>query len=647
MRLNTLVLSILIVLSICVGTYAQTDTSDTNAAFKKAWMFCGDGVYDSCRVYYRQAMDIYQAEENGPLYFRSSVNHAYAHLDDSRYDDAITLCRDASEQHFSEPMGATGIELAYIYLAMGNTYFEMGRFDATIEIVSEGLALIDTIANQESAREVRIKALNNLGYAYSKNNQPGKALQILEVVLVEKEAFYGKDHDLTLNAHRNIADSYFGLGYLDKALAIQLYVLEVEKQNEEWNGVAYCYYDIAKIYQRKRDYQSSHEYILQAMEYFQKAYGINHRWTGHCYHQIGNVYETAKDYEESIIWYTKAYDHYNQLLGVPNSNAPLSLLNIAKAYQFMGDHEKSIKTYKEVWGLFDKVYATDHGRYMELWLSMGNCYFDMGDMDNARNLFLRSYRRAFAQEPEKSYWRALSALNLAKATEDHDSSLLLFQESLWELSNGFEYTDYRSNPEVFEIFYDHWTLQALKYKSDRLQYKYSEEGDLEDLRTALKIYVRASELIDDSRARFFTESAKTDLARDAREVYAGAVDVCFTLYEATGFEAFLEQAFYMMEKSRGLVLLDAVLSDQAIRLGRVPDSTSMAYESVKQEITRIRGQLEGTADESLKEDLTKQLLDHRTDLRELQTHIDETYPEMAELSKDATPIGIYENTIST
>ncbi|MCB0644439.1 MAG: CHAT domain-containing protein, partial [Phaeodactylibacter sp.] len=122
----------------------------------------------------------------------------------------------------------------------------------------------------------------------------------------------------------------------------------------------------------------------------------------------------------------------------------------------------------------------------------------------------------------------------------------------------------------------------LNYLTDRgkaLFACYQQTGESTYLQQALTNYHQADELIDWMRYEHSARGSKLYWREVTRPMFEQALEVCFELQD-------LEQSFYFMEKSKAVLLLDAMRAHQAREL--IPEEVEQQEQVLQQQLAALR-----------------------------------------------------------
>lgn len=593
-----------------------------------------------CIPIYQELAPQFEKKQDWIYYYKCLIETAWALDFGGNNSQALQAIKATIQDYYTrQPTNYYQGKLADAFFVNGIILSSADQFDEAISSFKkayESYALLEEGDAGFEAKEKRFSfCFNNISKEYIGKRDFSKALDYLEKAIAIKVKILGTTHKSTLRSIRSKGEIYIELGYFNQALDILEQVLvEFEKANEA-EEIAKTQRGISLIYQRKKDFTTAEEYIRKSISIYDTlgAQSLNNKV--YSLHQMGNVMKDGGRYEESINWFEQSIVLKNKISGSPNYDACFSTLNIGKAYAHLGKYEKSLAIYQQASDMFDQVLDKKHPKYVELWLSMGNCYLEDGQVEKAHQFFEQSYKLAKEKTPEKSFDRVLSCLNLARTTQDLDKALLLCQEGFWEVSSDFEDKDVTENPHPETVFSEFYMLRLLEEKATIFQKKHQQTQDKEELSLALATYQAASDLVDYARQSFFTESAKQFLAKHARNVYENGTAVAFQLFELSNDKEYTETAFQMMEKSRSLLLLEALQTEAAEKIAKIPDSLSFQKQSFRKELLTLETQFQRYKNEPTKaQALNASIFELKKEQQLFEVALAKNYPIISKIQKD-------------
>ena len=151
---------------------------------------------------------------------------------------------------------------------------------------------------------------------------------------------------------------------------------------------------------------------------------------------------------------------------------------------------------------------------------------------------------------------------------------------------------------------------------------------------AISTFWKGMELIDKMRQQFEAQGSKTSLANRTWWAFEAAIQGCMDLYEATQDEKYKELAFQFAEKSKAVLVQDAIAESLAQQHSQLPDSLRSYEHTLKVDITFLENELYQAEKSNKTEKASKartKLLNKRDELRKFGLHLAKEYPEYHEL----------------
>jgi len=174
-------------------------------------------------------------------------------------------------------------------------------------------------------------------------------------------------------------------------------------------------------------------------------------------------------------------------------------------------------------------------------------------------------------------------------------------------------------------------LQLLKHKTQAL-------NSLELYNPSLETTHEAIAILDALKPTFKNNSDKLFLIDDAFPVFESALEANFKLYQETQQDSLIDTAFYYSEKSKSVLLMEALLSTKATEFANIPNQIIEEEQILKSRITYLEKQL-NTAKNT---DLEAELFDTQNSYRELITKIETDYKTYYDLKYNSEVISLPE-----
>jgi len=599
-------------------SYCQTDALDL---FDQAEDLANDRKYELSNQKYEAVLPLFLQEQNWPKYYATRYAITYNLIDLYQFENAQKEINDAVSHLEQNYRDTFIIWQPKLYHAKGQAHYKLHEYDDAIVNNRLAMKLYQKVPDKIERIKYTGFMYNNIGSAYKQARLMDSALHYFQIALPLKQASIGPNASSTLRTIKSISGIYQDWGQLDKAIQTQTIALNgaLEKGNKD--AEAQAYNGLSQMYQRKRDFETSKKYISKSLEIYKKMpeYKLD---LAHSYHQMGNVLETEKAHKESLEWYGKAHNYMAQQLE-------------ASGPEYVASHPKvralraiAVKHFEENEDIFAEAVGRDHARWIELWLSKGVCLIENQDTTGAHDLFAKAYNRAYRLAPEKSYDRSLSCLNLARTTKDPDSAMVLYQRGLWELSNDWEPKNNGDNPTAKESFYEDWSVEIMLMKAKRLTDLHGRDGNDQYIKDGISTMIAADGLLQDSRRSYLTTSAKISLGKRGHEIYAKGAELCHTI---RGYET---QAFDFFEKSKGLVLLEALHLGNNSRSLMVPDSLMSKVRRLDNQIDELIIQQNDYKNNDRLSEVGAIIFDLEKEREALKNKISASYPIANRISGD-------------
>lgn len=395
-----------------------------------------------------------------------------------------------------------------------------------------------------------------------------KALAYFDRALQLKLLHYGSHHLSVSRTYNNLAIAYFYLGDYEKSLELQ------------------------KINQGIREQLSP----------------VPHRYLASTYLNIGIIYERLQEYDEALKYYEQAYQHTSKSVGKDQLQSLRISYAMIALLKNKGHYRQAIKMARENIESFGKTLNEDAGLAASHYDILGSTYLKLQLLDSAhyytelaleakisyygKNSYpvaathdhmgnvlaaQKKYRQAiayyqksralFQQMPEENPDAFVYALsNLALCHTDlleFDEALRYIQESISLLAPAFSYATLYDNPPLDHdpVLNPYLLWFVANNKGSILHQKFLQTQSEEAAQACLQTYYWADSLLTRLRSDLFWEGSRANLVGgDARKWQSSAVSFAAEAYALTQEADYLDMCFYFMERSRALLLTEAVES---------------------------------------------------------------------------------------
>ncbi len=453
------------------------------------------------------------------------------------------------------------------------------RFDSMYVYLSDAEEMIKrqniNLDTMEYGGETRLGLDTNWGNYYYKTGNFDKASTYFKAII---ETLSERD-TLGKYEYQTIISNYLYLGNIEKArsnykaaLDHFLYCEQVDKEMRDKFGKGYAmsliYSSLAGTYKALGDYDN-------ARIQHQKAIGLSNEQLRSKekslaklknglithYNQFARLYIEEGDVEN-------ARDLLNTSLKYHIENDPFypkTNMLMGRTYALEGKAEKAMVYMKDALEQTRKRYGAQHYRVAEDLLQIGDVFYKEKDYGKA----LIHYHDALASITEN-----YDTARFAKAMGLNPS--LLRNERIYSL------------PQIENTIHKKTVLLALSSKANALFELYQSDKNMQNLEAAEGHIQLAVQVMDEMRLEYHSEEARQFLVEQSYPVFEKAIEINRQLYQQKSDKNYLAKAFEYAEKSKGLLLLDALKSTAARQFANIPEATLEAERLLRFNMNHLR-----------------------------------------------------------
>jgi CHAT domain-containing protein len=261
----------------------------------------------------------------------------------------------------------------------------------------------------------------------------------------------------------------------------------------------------------------------------------------------------------------------------------------------MKQYDRALESYQEALAIWEPKLGAKHPYVMQSYFNIGEAYGNLGNLDSASRWLQRalSIRREMLGEKNVKVAQSYSGLAVVVAKNGElDASLEYYQKAMIALVDDFNDSAITANPVTLKSPSDLDLLASLCGKAEVLGRHASGETAMNDLKTSLKTFERASELVETIRHSLGAEGSKIQLEALAFNVYEGAIRLAHRLLESTHDQEYAAVAFSFAERSKAGILWDAIADSKAKHFSGIPDSLLERESALKIDLAYDETQLQ-------------------------------------------------------
>ena len=382
--------------------------------------------------------------------------------------------------------------------------------------------------------------------------------------------------------------------------SLKLTLAVKDKSPVDSNHIANIYNNLGVFYQDLGD-------ITRSSQYFQKALNI--------YEQIH-----LQDFEKSVVLLNKGQNHsligernkamyyFQKALALNKKNQPVEQAqNNAKIYTILGqDYIKLNKLDSALYFINEAAkYAKGES---ENWNNIiKSQVLNLQDQqDNALKILRpiidsiqqgQTYSRLFI----KIYaYNTLGEIYFAK--KEYTNALDAFEQALAINSTDYKKpANYYIEKEIKEVLNIEYLVDVLASEANVFEAINTKKSNL----AAFQTYQMAIKWVEKMRHELAFEESKIRLNEKHAVLYQSAIQLAYRLYQDTKETFYLDNAFVIAEKQKGIILLESLIDEKGKKYFGVPDELLLKEQNIKNNIAFYQQKMLEKRNDSTKYELYK------------------------------------------
>lgn len=588
------------------------DRTQAEEWFRQGLAHLDSTNYEQALVYFASADTIYRklavdAQDSLLLsnYLSNTNNRAKALSRIMQTDSALSLIDEAITWGNTKfPAGS--LETTKSLYIKGSIFLDKGRYAEAADWYQKALETFNRLGYGQSLDAALCGSFLGLVISYrdidSGYEQISDAVKIAATVNDSLDPRVADIYHLYASVLQTKYGAAEALAYYDQALAIKLlhYGPNHLSVSRTYNNMAIAYFHLGE-YEKSLELQKINQGIREQIS------PVPHRYLASTYLNIGIIYERLQEYDEALKYYDQAYQHTLESVGRDHLQSLRISYAVIAVLKNKGQYQQAVKLAKENIESFGETLKEDPGLAASHYDILGSVYLELRLLDSAYHYTNTGLEAKISYYGKDSYPVAASYDHMGKvlsaqqeyplAIKYHQKGRALFQQMPEENPDAFVYTlrnlahchadllafdeairyiqegirllapDFTprssyDNPPVDHASVNPYLLWFMaNNKGEILHQKFEQTQSVEDARACLQTYYWADSLLTSLRTDLFWEESRAGLVGgDARKWQNSAVVVASQAYALDRDTAFLELCFYFMERSRALLLTEAVES---------------------------------------------------------------------------------------
>lgn len=414
-----------------------------------------------------------------------------------------------------------------------------------------------------------------------------KTMSGLEVALANMKS--RDDTSFVASCYNNIGLFYIELGDIYKAEDYCHNALQLYKRMGKHFEAATTYLNLGEFFGRQGNWEQALSFYKQGIQSLEKSIGAPP-------HELDKsaigMYNGVGDVATRLGRYLEASEALKKSLAIhqrEDSKKDETFSVLALYHKSIEEYDKALDYYKKTLDISRKIYNDVHPR-------IATVFFELGQVEYKKN-------------------------NIEQAQHYYDSAKVALGIPLY-----MDMVSYITN-HIDELSDKSILLQVLDAQS-RLLFK---KGQLVQAYHTAKGAVL---LLEKMRNSFKEEGSKLFMVQKMIPTYEFSIKLALDLHRKTKDKKYLENAFVLVEKSKAMLLLDALKAEEARNFGNVPKSLLdeehfLMRERVRNE--KLLFEAKAANNETAINTAQKELLKLKRSFEKLQTTLEKDYPKYHEL----------------
>ncbi|MCH2022561.1 MAG: CHAT domain-containing protein [Saprospiraceae bacterium] len=518
-----------------------------------------------------------------------------------------------------------------ILLLKSNMYLSVKQLDSALVYGLKAKKIHETYG----AWKYYIRDMNHLALVeYYKQNFEGMERYIDKSFSAYRK--YQKDKNKTLQEIMRLYGAlYYKTGNYEQALKKTTLGLEIAlsdmRSRSDTVFVARSYNNIGLFYIELGDIYKAEDYCNSAL-YLYKKMG-NHFEAATTYLNLGEFFSQQGNLKDALNFYKEGIGSLNKSRNIPKHKLDKSYITM---YNGIGDVATQLGRYPEAYNALKKslyIHKSEESKRDETYYVLGSYFRTIGNYNKAVEYYNKALK--ILLELHGNYHPKIASIyydlgqasfkekNITKASQYYDSAQLAVQFP-GNSGKGFIENDSLNVSDKTVL------LKVLEAQAHLLL-------ALGKVNEAYNTTLTAVMVLEKMRNGFKEEGSKLFILQKMIPIYELSIRLAHDLYLKTNEVRYIHAAFQLVEKSKAMLLLDALKTEEARHFGNVPKDLL----DEERRLVRERGRYEkllfeakSSANEKGINRNQKALLNLKRASEKLQSVLEKDYPKYHELKYD-------------
>jgi CHAT domain-containing protein len=455
--------------------------------------------------------------------------------------------------------------------------------DSTYHYYNKTIRLADEQNELEYLLSGYLYLMNANGYYYDLKGYQ-KNLKMEDSLLQHDKRFetlpslaYYKDYLLfdKGNYHYKIKDYTTSKKYFQELFTKLNKTPQNKRTKSDLTTISSLYSFLGAIYKHTGKYELAEYNLLKDVAFITTFKDSIDDWESSLYNTkklLSQVYEDKRDLKASNLLLAEALSFYKSKLKDPSYRNRILSSNMLLAKNFIKQNKfhLAISTLDES----THLYFNDNPFSKEMDLIYGDAYLGLKDYNSAFAYYNDGLSKTIRYRQNQKH-QDIAVVHARLGTlyirqKKISDALEQFQLALIQLGNDFNDLDYNSNPNPEKALSKTVLITILKEKLNAFYEAYLNTNTIEYLKQAHNTSKVIIETLDVLRPEFESKLDKEFLVTQTYPIIQTMVGISYELYQKGKATRYIEDAFYFMEKSKSIALLEAHRNAEATKYGNIP-----------------------------------------------------------------------------
>ncbi|GAB5551510.1 MAG: hypothetical protein Sapg2KO_11010 [Saprospiraceae bacterium] len=556
--------------------------------------------------------------------------------------DSIRFYINQAEEIFKSGVSIEPRLLGQYYFLKGHFLHNRGQYDISNDLLEES---VSQLQKDSTAWKMLCQVYLFHAQTQVRRNEPERQKFLIDQaykIMLAKEP----DAELKGDASNQLARYYRLIG--DMA-AFFKYAQLTEKYYVEAFGpihpkVAYACQYLSHYYEQRGDLNVMLAYLEKTQTIFDQLYPEHYGRMGQNAGLISNCYRRMRRYEEAHQYIDLSIEMLTNHLGTDKVGIMADMYRRkAQIYEAQDSLKNAVFYYEKstrILDLFNRN-SRDKSRNMQglARSSFGQGQFEQATYWNKKDFenLIPNYGPDYIMLSE-SYWMA-GALDIRNGKIMEGIAKL--QLAIEKAAPSFKALSWEDLPASNQFSYIPTVLKIIKTRAEALV-KLAQQSNQSEryLENALRTYLLGVDVMNLLRASYQEEDAKQIIQENGASIYKGAISTLIDLDALNPKESLQDSLFNMINRSKSLLLREAILDRQARDFAGIPDSLLEAERALKAAISSLRFSNSTNKDAYTNQKQQKELTALQSQFSDLRAAIAQDFPKYFALKYEENQIQI-------